>query len=85
MPAALNIRDIGEDRKSAIEAEARLRGVSAAEFVRTCIDEGLARAQAERERAEWINAARAGLDAEARHLQENGPTLARFRRPGAAG
>jgi hypothetical protein len=31
MPATLNIRDIGADRKAAIEAEARLRGVSVAE------------------------------------------------------
>ena len=30
MPATLNIRDIGADRKAAIEAEARLRGVSVA-------------------------------------------------------
>ena len=81
MPAALNIRDIGTDRKAAIEAEARLRGVSVADVVRSCIDEGLARAQAERDRSEWIAAARDGLEDEGRRS----PTLARFRRPGARG
>ena len=79
MSSTLNIRDIGADRKAALETEARLRGVSVAEVVRSCIDDGLAAARAERSRAAWIADARAGLADEARHLRETGPTLARFR------
>ena len=82
MAVALNIRDIGADRKAALEDEARRRGVSAAEVVRACIDEGLARARAERERAEWIEAAKAGFEDERKYLEANGPTLARFRKFG---
>jgi len=79
MPAPLNIRDIGAARKAALEAEAAAQGVSIAEVVRTWIDDGILRSQAERAQADWIAAARAGLDDEARHLEANGPTLARFR------
>lgn len=80
MSASLNIRDIGQDRKAALEAEAKATGTSVAEIVRNCIDAGLARARAERERAEWIAAAKEGLADEARHLERQGPSLARFRR-----
>jgi post-segregation antitoxin (ccd killing protein) len=82
MAASLTLRDIGEDRKRALEAEARARGVPVAEVVRGLIDEGLARARAERARAEWIEAARPGLADEARHLEAHGPLLARFRQVG---
>lgn len=85
MPAVLNIRDIGEDRKAALEEEARLRGVSIAEVVRECIDTGLAEARRERESAEWRAAAKAGLNEELRQLHANGPTLARIRQKGFLG
>jgi plasmid stability protein len=80
MPAPLNIRDIGEARKAALEAEAKATGASISDIVRDWIDAGLSRSRAERERAEWIAAAEAGLADEARHLELNGPTLARFRK-----
>ena len=79
MPSPLNIRDIGADRKAAIEAEARLRKASIADVVRDWIDAGIARNQAERDRAAWIAAAKDGIADETRHLEQNGPTLARFR------
>ncbi|GGE53252.1 hypothetical protein GCM10011360_45070 [Primorskyibacter flagellatus] len=87
MTAPLNIRDIGDTRKAALDLEAKARGVSVAEVVRGWIDDGLARSEAERARAEWVAAARAGLADEARQLERNGPSLARFRtpvRPGSA-
>jgi hypothetical protein len=81
MSNALNIRDLGAARKAALEAEARRRGLSAADLVRLCIDEGLARSAAERARAAWIAEATPGIEAEAARLQAQGPSLARFRRP----
>lgn len=80
MPAPLNIRDIGQDRKQAVEHEARLRGTSIAEIVREWIDQGIARSEADRAREAWIAEARQGIADEARALEENGPSLARFRR-----
>ncbi|EAQ02345.1 hypothetical protein OB2597_19721 [Pseudooceanicola batsensis HTCC2597] len=80
MTSTLNIRNIGEARKSALEEEARARGMSISDVVRGCIDDGLARARADRERAAWIASAKAGLADEAAHLETAGPTLARFRR-----
>ncbi|MGS4947515.1 hypothetical protein ACVDG3_18725 [Meridianimarinicoccus sp. RP-17] len=80
MPSPLNIRDIGQDRKAALEAEAKATGHSISEIVRGCIDAGLSRARAERERAAWIASAKEGLADEARHLELHGPSLARFRR-----
>lgn len=80
MPSPLNIRDIGEGRKAALEHEATARGLSIAEVVRDWIDAGIAASRAERERAAWIAAARAGLADEARQLDREGPSLARFRR-----
>jgi plasmid stability protein len=80
MPSALNIRDIGQDRKEALEAEAEATGASISDIVREWIDAGLSRSRSERERAAWIAAAKAGLADEARHLELNGPTLARFRK-----
>ncbi|MDZ7711133.1 MAG: hypothetical protein U5K36_14605 [Roseovarius sp.] len=80
MPSPLNIRDIGEDRKAALEQEAVARGLSIAEVVRNWIDSGIAASRAERERAAWIAAAREGLADEARQLEREGPSLARFRR-----
>lgn len=80
MTAALNIRDIGAARKAALEQEAKAAGTSVAELVRTLIDTGLEQSRAERERAAWIAAAKEGLADEARHLQDHGPSLARFRR-----
>jgi len=80
MSSTLNIRNIGEARKAALESEAQRRGVSIADVVRNLIDEGIARAESDRQRAEWAASARAGLADEARHLEAHGPTLARFRR-----
>jgi hypothetical protein len=79
MSTALNIRDIGEERKAALEAEARAAGVSASEMVRRWIDAGISQAQAERERAAWVAAAKAGLAEEAERLERDGPVLARLR------
>lgn len=80
MPSPLNIRDIGEERKAALEAEAKATGASISDIVRGWIDAGLKRSRAERERAAWIAASKAGLAEEARHLELNGPTLTRFRK-----
>jgi post-segregation antitoxin (ccd killing protein) len=79
MVASLNIRDIGQDRKAAIEAEAAAAGTSMSDIVRDWIDAGIKRARADRARAAWIAAAKQGLAGEARHLEQNGPSLARFR------
>jgi post-segregation antitoxin (ccd killing protein) len=80
MTASLNLRDIGDHRKAALKAEAEARGISVSEIVREWIDQGIAQSRAERARAEWIAAAKAGLADEVRHLERDGPTLARFRR-----
>ncbi|WP_425050966.1 hypothetical protein [Psychromarinibacter sp. S121] len=80
MPSPLNIRDIGADRKAALEREAKATGGSIADVVRAWIDEGIARAQAEREREAWIASAQQGLSEEASRLERDGPSLARFRR-----
>ena len=80
MAASLNLRDIGEHRKAALKAEAEARGKSVAEIVREWIDQGIAHSRAERARAEWIAAAKAGLADEVGHLERHGPSLARFRR-----
>lgn len=79
MSAPLHIRDIGQDRKAALEAEAAAAGTSVAEMVREWIDAGIAAAKSRRDRAAWIAAAKQGLADEARDLAENGPSLARFR------
>lgn len=82
---ALNIRDIGEARKAALDAEARAQGVSVAELVRRLLDDGLARTRAARARAEWLAAAQGGLDYEQSELERAGPSLARYRNPAALG
>ena len=79
MPSPLNIRDIGQDRKAALELESKLTGNSIAEVVRDWIDAGITRSKGERERAAWIASAKEGIADEARHLEQNGPSLARFR------
>lgn len=79
MPSPLNIRDIGQDRKTALELEAKATGNSIAEVVRDWIDAGIARSRAERDRAAWIASAKEGIAGESRHLEQNGPSLARFR------
>ncbi|PVA05206.1 hypothetical protein [Thalassorhabdomicrobium marinisediminis] len=80
MPSPLNIRDIGQDRKAALEREAKITGSSISEIVRAWIDAGIAKSKAERDRAAWIAAAKEGLADESRHLEQSGPSLARFRR-----
>ena len=79
MPSPLNIRDIGQDRKAALELEAKATGNSIAEVVREWIDAGIARSRAERERAAWIASAKEGIADESLHLEQNGPSLPRFR------
>ena len=79
VPSPLNIRDIGQDRKAALELEAKATGNSIAEVVRDWIDAGIARSRAERDRAAWIGSAKEGIADESRHLEQNGPSLARFR------
>ena len=79
MPAPLNIRDIGQDRKAALELEAKATGNSISEVVRGWIDAGIAKSRSERERAAWIASAKEGIADETRHLEQNGPSLARFR------
>jgi hypothetical protein len=79
MPA-LNIRDIGDDRKAALEAEAERQGVTVSELVRRFLDDGIGAARAARARQEWLAEARAGLAYEAEELGRNGPSLARHRR-----
>lgn len=81
---SLNLRDIGQDRKAALQAEAKARGVSISDMVRLWIDEGLHRAEAERTRAAWIKAAAQSTADEAARLEQSGPTLARFRHPRGA-
>ncbi len=79
MPSPLNIRDIGQDRKAALELEAKATGSSIAEVVRAWIDAGISNSRAERDRAAWIASAKEGIADEYRHLEQNGPSLARFR------
>lgn len=79
--AALNIRDIGQDRKAALDEEARLAGVSVAELVRRYLDDGLRAGRAAREKAEWQRSARDGLTYEIDRTATNGPSLARYRQP----
>jgi post-segregation antitoxin (ccd killing protein) len=79
--AALNIRDLGTQRKTALTKEAQARGVSVSELVRRFIDEGIERAEGDRARQAWIPDARDGLAFEAEHLATRGATLARYRRP----
>lgn len=79
MATSLNIRDIGQDRKKAIENEAETSGSSIADVVRKWIDAGIESSRAERERAEWVASAKQGLEDEARHLEAHGPSLSRFR------
>ncbi|MFG6621429.1 hypothetical protein ACGYK3_18150 [Sulfitobacter sp. 1A05707] len=43
MPSPLNIRDIGQDRKAALELESKLTGNSIAEIVRDWIDAGISK------------------------------------------
>lgn len=80
MASGLNLRDIGEARKAALQAEAEAQGVSVADLVRQWIDDGLERTRVDRARAEWVRAAAPGIADEARHLDENNPNLGRFRR-----
>lgn len=83
---ALNIRDIGEDRKAALEAEATRQGVSLSELVRRYLDAGIQAARSAQARQEWLAEARVGLAFEAEELGRNGPSLARHRRvQGVAG
>jgi post-segregation antitoxin (ccd killing protein) len=82
---ALNIRDLGAERKAALAEEARSRGVSVSELVRRFVDEGIERAQSERARQAWIAEARAGLAFEAERLERSGPSLERHRRVRTAG
>ncbi|EDQ03239.1 hypothetical protein DSM14862_03615 (plasmid) [Sulfitobacter indolifex] len=79
MSSSLNIRDIGQERKVALEQEANATGNSIAEVVRDWIDAGIARSRAERDRAAWIASAKEGIAHESRHLEQNGSSLARFR------
>jgi hypothetical protein len=83
--SALNIRDIGEARKAALDAEARAQGVSLSELVRRFLDEGIQKARSERSREDWLVAARDGLAFEAEELGRCGPSLARHRRPRGGG
>lgn len=80
MSSSLNIRNIGHDRKVALEAEANATGASISDIVRDWIDAGITRSRAERDRVAWIASAKQGIADEARHLELNGPSLARFRR-----
>ncbi|MFQ8432373.1 type II toxin-antitoxin system CcdA family antitoxin [Amaricoccus sp. W119] len=76
---ALNIRDLGDERKAALTAEAKARGLSVSELARRFIDEGIDRAQAERAREAWVAEAREGFVHEAEHLAAHGASLARYR------
>ncbi|WP_224816570.1 hypothetical protein [Hasllibacter sp. MH4015] len=80
MSSALNIRDIGADRKAALEAEAKQLGQSTSEVVRAYIDAGLDQARREREKQEWIDASRAGIEEEHARLKRDGPSLAQYRK-----
>lgn len=79
---ALNIRDIGEGRKAALDAEAKAQGISLSELVRRLLDEGVARAHSVRQREEWLASARTGLAFESETLRSRGPSLARYRNLG---
>lgn len=48
---ALNIRDIGDGRKAALDAEAK--GVPVSELVRRLLDEGIERSRSVRAQQEW--------------------------------
>lgn len=80
MSATLNIRNLGAERKAALEREAKAQGVTVAEVVRALLDEGLDRAARERAQQEWIEAARPGIEAEREYIERNGMLLAEYRR-----
>jgi hypothetical protein len=70
---ALNIRDIGDGRKAALDAEAK--GVPVSELVRRLLDEGIERSRSVRAQQEWLLSAREGLAFEARELRKSGPAV----------
>lgn len=79
MPA-LNIRNIGDERIAALEAEARAQGVSMSELVCRFLDEGIERTRTVRGREKWLASTRKGLAIEADELRRKGPSLARYRK-----
>ncbi len=71
---------VRKKRKAAIELEMEITGASAADVVRGGSDARIARTRSEHDRVAWIASAKEGIADEARHLEQNGPSLARFRR-----
>ncbi len=80
MSSFRNIRGVRKKRKAAIELETEITGASAADVVRGGSDARIARTRSEHDRAGWIASASEGIADEARHLEQNEPSLARFRR-----
>lgn len=80
MTAKLSIRDIGSDRKSALQEEAAQRDVSVDELVRNSIELDLARVQTDHAQAAWVAEAKAGFATEVARLEQHGPALAVYRR-----
>ncbi|HLS18636.1 MAG TPA: hypothetical protein VK090_02415 [Paracoccaceae bacterium] len=76
--SASHIYEIESRRKAALEAEAKVRGISVTELVQHFVDEGIQRVQSSR-KEEWIHAAREGLAFEAKRLEQQGASLARYR------
>ena len=75
-----NIGDVGEGRKAAIELEAKVTDSSPADAVPGGSDAGIVKTRSEGDRAAWIASAIEATADEARHLERDGPSLARFRR-----
>ncbi|MEO0939827.1 MAG: type II toxin-antitoxin system CcdA family antitoxin [Pseudomonadota bacterium] len=80
MSATLNIRNLGAERKAALEREAQLRNASVADVVREYLDAGLKADARARAQAEWIEAARPGIEAEREYIERHGMLLAEYRR-----
>ena len=74
----LDISDIGQERRAALDVEARRKGIPVSALVRHFIDIGMVRASHDWSKEEWLQAARPGFEAEARHFDEHGPLMVRL-------
>ena len=68
--SALNIRDIGTERKRALDSLSSASGIPVAELVRRFIDEGLRAKSGDHER--WLKEAVPALEWQRKHFERKG-------------
>ena len=68
--SALNIRDIGTERKRALDSLSKASGIPVSELVRRFIDEGLRTESGERER--WLKEATPALEWQRMRFEREG-------------